>query len=149
MLHFVLKKRILEILQFAIVGGFAYAVNFLAFNLLVHTSSAPLAAHPVTGLITAGVISTAVAFAGNRFFTWSHRTTGSVVREISIFLALNAVGVAIAAAALAVSRYVLHFDSGLADNISGNVIGVGLGTIFRYWSYGKFVFTGDGKRPQQ
>lgn len=144
-----LKKRALEVLQFGVVGGIAYVVNFAAFNFLVHTSRAPLAAHPVLGLVLAGVISTAVAFAGNRLFTWSHRKTSSLGREITIFLTLNAIGVAIAAGTLGISRYVLHFDSGLADNLSGNVIGVGLGTIFRYWSYGKFVFTGDGKHHQR
>ena len=144
-----LKKRALELLQFGVVGSVSYVVNFAVFNLLVHTSRAPLAAKPVLGLVLAGVISTAVAFIGNRLFTWSHRKTSSVGREITIFLALNAIGVAIAAGTLGVSRYIFHFDSGLADNISGNVIGVGLGTIFRYWGYGKFVFTGDGKRHQQ
>lgn len=139
----------MELLQFGVVGGIAYVANFTAFNVLVHSSPAPLAAHPVLGLVLAGVISTAVAFAGNRLFTWSHRKTSSLSREITTFLTLNAVGVAIAAGSLGISRYLLHFDSSLADNISGNVIGVGLGTIFRYWSYGKFVFTGDGKHHQQ
>lgn len=139
----------MELLQFGVVGGIAYVANFAAFNVLVHSSPAPLAAHPVLGLVLAGVISTAVAFAGNRLFTWSHRKTSSLSREITTFLTLNAVGVAIAAGTLGISRYLLHFDSSLADNISGNVIGVGLGTIFRYWSYGKFVFTGDGKHHQQ
>jgi len=139
----------MELLQFGVVGGIAYVANFTAFNLLVHSSPAPLAAHPVLGLVLAGVISTAVAFAGNRLFTWSHRKTSSLSREIATFLTLNAVGVAITAGTLGISRYLLHFDSSLADNISGNVIGVGLGTIFRYWSYGKFVFTGDGKHHQQ
>ena len=131
------------------MGGIAYVVNFAIFNLLVHTSGAPLPTHPVTGLIIAGVVSTAVAYVGNRLLTWRDRATNSIPREVLIFLLLNLVGIAIAAIALGVSRYVLHFDSGLADNISGNIVGVGLGTIFRYWSYGKFVFTGDEKRPQR
>ena len=141
-----LKKRLLELLQFGLVGGIAYVVNFALFNVLVHTSGAPLAHRPVTGIIVAGAVSTAVAYAGNRLLTWRHRTTNSISRELAIFLILNAVGIAIAASALGISRYLLHFDSGLADNISGNIVGVGLGTIFRYWSYGRFVFTGDGKR---
>jgi len=144
----VLKKRLLELIKFGFVGGIAYVVNFAVFNLLVHTSGAPLPTHPVTGLIIAGVVSTGVAYAGNRLITWRHRTTSSITREVLLFLLLNLVGIAIAAIALGISRYVLHFDSGLADNVSGNIVGVGLGTIFRYWSYGKFVFTGDGKHLQ-
>ncbi|MSW42688.1 MAG: GtrA family protein, partial [Actinobacteria bacterium] len=30
--------------------------------------------------------------------------------------------------------------SPLADNVSANVIGLGLGTIFRFWSYRRWVF---------
>jgi putative flippase GtrA len=41
---------------------------------------------------------------------------------------------------LAISRYILGFDSILADNISSNVIGVGIGTIFRFWAYRTLVF---------
>ena len=144
-----LKKRLLELTKFGLVGGIAYVVNFAIFNLLVHTSGAPLPTHPVTGLIIAGVVSTAAAYVGNRLLTWRDRGTNSIPREVLIFLLLNLVGIAIAAIALGVSRYILHFDSGLADNISGNIVGVGLGTIFRYWSYGKFVFTGDEKRLQR
>jgi len=32
------------------------------------------------------------------------------------------------------------FTSALADNISANVVGLGLGTLFRFWSYRKWVF---------
>lgn len=34
----------------------------------------------------------------------------------------------------------LKLDTPLADNISANVIGLGLGTLFRFWSYSTFVF---------
>ena len=30
--------------------------------------------------------------------------------------------------------------SRLADNISGNIIGIGLATLFRFWAYRRFVF---------
>jgi putative flippase GtrA len=39
-----------------------------------------------------------------------------------------------------VSHYVLGFTSPLADNISANVVGLGLGTLFRFWSYRRWVF---------
>ena len=29
----------------------------------------------------------------------------------------------------------------------GNVIGLGLGTLFRFWSYRRFVFTGSTRTP--
>jgi hypothetical protein len=53
---------------------------------------------------------------------------------------LNGIGLLIAAGCLGFSRYVLDLHTALADNISANVIGLGLGTLFRFWSYRKFVF---------
>ena len=35
----------------------------------------------------------------------------------------------------------------LADNLSANVIGLGLGTLFRFWSYRKWVFPELANNP--
>ena len=61
---------------------------------------------------------------------------------------LNAIGLAITLLPLAVSRYVLDLDSALADNISANVIGIGLGTLFRFWSYRRWVFPAVEEEPE-
>ena len=53
---------------------------------------------------------------------------------------INGITLTFGVICLAISRYVLNLDSALADNISANVIGVGLGTIFRFWSYRTIVF---------
>ena len=45
---------------------------------------------------------------------------------------------------LAISHDVLGLTSRLADNISANVVGLALGTLFRYWSYKTFVFAHTG-----
>jgi hypothetical protein len=34
------------------------------------------------------------------------------------------------------------FTSLLADNVSANLVGAALGTLFRFWSYRRFVFVG-------
>ena len=36
----------------------------------------------------------------------------------------------------------LGFQTRLADNIS-TIIGIGLGTLFRFWAYRKFVFADE------
>lgn len=36
----------------------------------------------------------------------------------------------------------------LSDNLSANVVGLALGTAFRYWSYRRSVFRADGVGPQ-
>jgi len=132
------KRR--EVLSFGLVGAIAYVVDVGIFNLLVHASFAPLAAHPVTGKIASSAVATLVAYFGNRNLTWRGLSAHSIRHEITLFFIFNGIALAIAGLALATSRYVLGLDSVFADNVSANIIGVGLGTIFRFWSYRKWVF---------
>ena len=60
-------------------------------------------------------------------------------QEINL-MGLNAIGLGIALGVLAFTHYVLDLTSPLADNISANIIGLGLGTAFRFWSYRRYVF---------
>jgi putative flippase GtrA len=125
----------------------AFVIDVGLFNLLVHShgliskTTAPLATHPVTGKIISSIVATLFAYFGNRNITWRGLSRHSIHREIALFFIFNVIAMGIAGLALAVSRYVLGFDSFLADNLSANVIGVGLGTLFRFWSYRKWVFT--------
>jgi putative flippase GtrA len=41
---------------------------------------------------------------------------------------------------MALSRYALGLDGVVADNVSGNIIGVGLALVFRFWAYRRWVF---------
>ena len=52
---------------------------------------------------------------------------------------LNGVGLAIATAASPWSHDVLDLRSALADNISANLVGLGLGTMFRFWAYRRWA----------
>jgi hypothetical protein len=49
---------------------------------------------------------------------------------------------------LFVSHYLLGFESRLADNISSNVIGLGLGTLFRFTLYKLWVFAPHRGEPE-
>jgi putative flippase GtrA len=63
-----------------------------------------------------------------------------------LFFILNGIGLGIGLGCLAVSHYVLGamwprvFQTALADNIASFVVGMALGTLFRFWSYRRFVF---------
>ena len=81
-----------------------------------------------------------VGYVGNRHWTWKDRKRSGARREVTLFFIINGITLTFGVICLAVSRYVLNLDSALADNISANVIGVGLGTIFRFWSYRTIVF---------
>lgn len=137
-----------EAIKFGIVGLTGVALQFVVFNVLRYAGpdwQGVLATKPITAQVIAIGAATVITYLGNRYWTYQHRERGNPWRELPIFLLLNGIAIAIGALCLAISHYGLGLVSPLADNISGNVIGLGLGTLFRFWSYRKFVFTGDAR----
>ena len=137
-----LRRGIGELARFGTVGAFAYALDVGLFNILVHAGSPGLLyERPLTAKVIATVCATLFAYGANRQWTWRHRDRRGFLREFSLFFAFNMVGLAITLIPLAISRYALGLTSALADNISANIIGVALGTAFRFWAYRRWVFT--------
>lgn len=139
-----------EATKFAIVGLSGVALQFVVFNLLIYAGPGGrgvLTEKPITVQVIAIAAATVVTYLGNRYWTYGDRERGNPVRELPIFLIINGIAIGIGAACQAVSFYGLGLTSALATNISGNVIGLGLGTVFRFWSYRKFVFTGQARDP--
>jgi putative flippase GtrA len=133
-----------ELARFGAVGGVAYVFDVGGFNLLAYGPGRLLGDNPTTAKIVSGAISVIVAWAGSRYWSFAGKRNDSKGRELALFIAVNVVGVLIAAGCTYVSHWVLDFTSPFADNISGNIVGVGLGTIFRYLCYRLVVFTGNG-----
>ena len=132
-----------ELLKFGSVGAIAYVVGVGGFNLLVHINGAPLENKPITASLISGFLSIIVAYIGNRYWTWRDRPKHTFQREVVIFFAVNLVGLACSAISLGISRYVFNLHSALSDNISANIIGVGLGTLFRFYGYRTWVFPNE------
>jgi putative flippase GtrA len=133
--HDRLSHLLRELLKFGMVGGVAFLVDVGLFNLLLHQTDKPLTSKTIST-----VVATTVAYIGNRVWTFRRRARSGVGREYTLFFLLNGVGLAIALGCLATSHYLLGFTSRLADNIAANVVGLVLGTTFRFWSYRRFVF---------
>jgi putative flippase GtrA len=130
-----------ELMKFGVVGAVAYVVDVGLFNALLYFGGeGPLYDKPLTAKTLSFVAAVTVSYAGNRHWTFRHRARSGLRREYVLFFFLNGVGLAIALACLGISRYVLGLDGPLADNISANVIGLALGTTFRFWSYRRWVF---------
>lgn len=134
-----------EVARFLLVGGLGFVVdvglfNLLRFDLGLGDGQGVLFEKPVTAKIISVVAATIVTYAGNRTWTWRHRERSGVVREYTLFVLLNGVAMAIAVLPLAISHYVLGLTSPLADNISANVVGLALGTTFRFFAYRRWVF---------
>lgn len=128
-----------EVLRFLAVGGVGYVVDVLAFNALLSTS--PFSGwDPSIARIAAVAVATVVTYAGNRLLTWRGTSKHGRQREVLLFAFFNVVGLGISVLTLVLSHDVLGLTSRLADNISANVVGLALGTAFRFWSYRTFVF---------
>ncbi|TDC72507.1 GtrA family protein [Streptomyces hainanensis] len=125
-----------EVVKFGTVGALGVLVNVIVFNLC--TQGAGLAP------VRSGVIATSAAilanYVGNRHWTYRDRDKSRRSREASLFLLFSGVGMVIENGVLALSHYGFGFTSGLADNLAKNVIGLGLGSLFRFWSYRTWVF---------
>ena len=126
-----------EVAKFGAVGLIAYVIDVSIFNLLLNNS---LSDKPLTSKTISAIVATTFAYFGNRFWTFRDRARTSYRKEYVLFVVLNGVGMGIQLTCLATSHYLLDFTSALADNISGNGIGLVFGTLFRFWSYRKWVF---------
>ncbi len=128
-----------EVATFLLVGGLGYVVDVVVFNVLL--STAPFDQwHPSFARIAAVAIAMVVTYCGNRWLTWRHQSDQARSREIALFVVFNLIGLAISIVTLVISHDLLGLTSRLADNISANGVGLALGTLFRYWSYRRFVF---------
>ena len=140
-------------LKFGVVGAVAFVIDLGGYNLLVfgphllgmftqQTTEGVLHDKPLTARIIAATVSTLVAWVGNRLWTFRHRRSRQAGHELALYLMFNVVAMVISVACLGVSRYVFGLHSQLADNVT-NIFGIILGTLFRFWSYRKFVFEGE------
>ncbi|WP_349898117.1 GtrA family protein [Parafrigoribacterium soli] len=131
-----------ELISFGLVGGVGLVVDIVVFNALRTTVLSPTVMHG--GPILAKVISTSLAitcnWVGNRLWTYRDRRRSDVVREGIEFAVVSGAGMAIAVGCLWISHYLLGYTSLLADNVATNVVGLALGTAFRFALYRWWVF---------
>lgn len=141
--HFSPLRRLLdEAAKFGVVGLINLVLQISVFNALRGTIWHK---HPVTALIASHVVATISAYFMNRHWSFKHRDRIAVHRETMFFFGINIIAIAGGAGILAFSRYLLDLDSSLADN-AANFIGIGVGTLLRFWAYRRFVWP-EGPPP--
>jgi dolichol-phosphate mannosyltransferase len=135
----VLVWRFSQVLTFLAVGAVGYVVDVVAFNAfrLVEPFRA---LDPAYARTLAVVLAILVNYIGNRSYTWRDVPSQDRRRELALFFGFSVIGFGFSLVALVVSHDVLGYTGPLADNISANVIGLGLGAVFRFWTYKHFVF---------
>ncbi|MGG5257945.1 GtrA family protein [Phycicoccus avicenniae] len=126
-----------EVIKFGVVGAVAFVIDLGLANVLWHTV---LEDKVTTAKIISGAVATLFAWIGNRQWTFRHRRSRPVHHEVALFFGVNIVALGISAVTLAASHYALGFTTRLADNVA-TVVGIGLGTLFRFWAYRRWVFS--------
>lgn len=129
--------------KFLTVGGVATFVSFVIFNGLVHGyfgGPGPMHEDPLVAFVIANLIGMVVSYRGSRSWAFRHRAAVGVAGGRLTFIVINVVSMVIPLACLSFSRYVLGLTDPIADNISANVVGLGLGTMARFWAIQHFIF---------
>ncbi|MGH3149716.1 MAG: GtrA family protein [Streptosporangiaceae bacterium] len=124
-----------EVAKFGIVGGLAFVVTIILVN--VFHSGAGLG--PIAAATLANILATVFAFVGNKFWAFRHRTGSHLRRETFLFFFFNGIGILITDGVVAVVHYGLGFTDNFSYNVA-NIIGIGLATLFRLYSYRRWVF---------
>jgi putative flippase GtrA len=137
--------RHVELLKFGIVGAITFVIDTAVFYTL---KLSVLSAKPVTAKIIAVAVATVVSYVLNR--EWSFRARGGRERhhEATLYFVVSVLSVAMYAAPLWISRYLLHLEvpytvrpvQEIADFVSGQIVGLLVGMVFRWWAFRKWVF---------
>ncbi|MFD3589671.1 GtrA family protein [Streptomyces sp. NPDC058683] len=130
-----LQRLVREVVKFGAVGGAGILVNLGVFNLVRHLTELPV--------VRASVIATVVAivfnYLGFRYWTYRDRDKGGRTKELTLFLLFSAVGLVIENGLLYLATYGFGWDSPLQSNVF-KFVGIGVATLFRFWSYRSWVF---------
>ncbi|MBO0805591.1 MAG: GtrA family protein [Nocardiopsaceae bacterium] len=124
-----------EIAKFGIVGAIGFVVQLGVQNGL----HAGAGIGPTVSVVAAYCVATAVTFVGNRYWAFRHRKGKGLKQEAVTFALLNGVGIVIQVGLVDLTYYGLDMRDNVSYNIA-TVIGIGLATLFRLYSYRKFVF---------
>ncbi|HKS99655.1 MAG TPA: GtrA family protein [Rugosimonospora sp.] len=129
-----------ELGKFGVVGGVSYVVDVTVSNVLLKPVG------PFWASTISMTVAATLAFVGNRFWTWRDRERSGLRREYLLYFGFNLVGLLIGLACVwltwnLLGHYWPHlFRTRLAYNVAKNLVGMVLGTLFRFWSYRRFVF---------
>ncbi|HMD95018.1 MAG TPA: GtrA family protein [Trebonia sp.] len=137
-----IRHLVPELAKFGVVGGIGAVVD-LGGAAVLQYHVGPLKAKAIS--ITAATI---ITYVGSRFWTFRHRENQAMHREAVLFIVLNVIGLILAEAVIGLTTYVLGLKGPLAYN-AASVVGTGLGTIFRFYAYRKWVFLAPDEQSAQ
>ena len=124
-----------EISAFGVVGATCFVLDLALFQLLyVHVG-----AGAVTSKLVATLVTTALAFLGHRYWSFSRRARTGLSGESLRFAVGNGITLGLGLAVVAFVRYPLGQTDAAVLQVA-NVASIAVGTVVRYLSYRHWVF---------
>ena len=121
--------------RFLVIGGVGFVVTIGGADVLHFDAGLD----KYSAITVATVVATLVTFIGNRYWTFRHRQGRGTSHETVMFFALNGVGLLIQYACIGMVQDVAGLQGKLWYTVA-NLIGTVIGTLFRFWSYRKWVW---------
>lgn len=131
------RQLVYEFAKFAVVGIAGVFVTNGVYDLC----SFHLGIGPVTSTTIATIVAAIGTYLGNRYWSFRTRQRTRVARELVIFAVLNGIALLIQDAAVAVNYYVLHLGHHKVAVFVALNFGIAVATVFRFWSYRRFVWS--------
>jgi putative flippase GtrA len=136
------RVRIHEAAKFGIVGGLSLAVTIVGANAL--HSGAGLG--ELVSVTIATIVATVLSFVGNKHWAFRHRKGNALHRESILFFVFNGVGLLVQLAFVAAAQFGLGLKGTFSYNVA-NILGVTVATLFRLYTYRRWVFLMAGGEP--
>lgn len=128
-----------EAAKFGVVGAIGFVVSLGGADVLHFDFNVG----KYKAVVVATVLATIVTFIGNRWWAFRHRERSGMGQETVLFFVFNGVGLLIQLACVAIVVDLGGLQGKLWYNLA-NLTGIGLGTLFRFWSYRKWVWKAGG-----
>jgi putative flippase GtrA len=123
--------------KFLVIGAVGTVITFGVANALHDIGK-------YKAITIATILATAFTYLGNRYWSFRHRQGQGTVRDSVVFFVLNGIGLLIYYGCIGLTELAGVGHSKVWYNVA-LVVGTGLGTLFRFWSYRKWVWVAPGE----
>lgn len=134
------RKVVLEVVKFGIVGGSGVLVNFAVFNALLHGLSWPA----MLATVLASCVAMGANYLGFRYYTYRDRDAPDA-RRIALFFAFSGIGVLMESGLFYVGYHGLGLHGPLGAN-AVKALSIVLASAFRFLVYRTWVFQDEDLR---
>lgn len=140
------KDFLKELAKFGTTGGLSFILHLIIFNILfIHLFDQQ---HSLVAKAIAVIIATLFSWTMNRNWTFSKTKNDNKRKEGIGFFIVNGIGLIIEAIPLWITVYLVGVTSIFVINFMGNIVGTGMGTIFRYLVYKKVIFNNASENDE-